>query len=162
MTLFCLPLCTCETHFHNKLKQIFVNKVKLLSSRFNSSLRTGGSSISPGDWGPSPSSGQHGRGLLSLPHHPTSSAREGGHTKDWYSCQVWSGVCTGEQAGWEGGKVRDRRAGEERERAVPFAFAGNIYRLYDTSVFCCWTLEQVRPWLILISLNIPAPGGRLI
>ena len=54
MTLFCLPLCTCETHFHNKLKQIFVNKVKLLSSQFNSSLRTGGSSISSGDWGPDP------------------------------------------------------------------------------------------------------------
>lgn len=49
----------------------------------------------------------------------------GGHTKDQYSSQVWSGVCAGERAGWEGGKVRDRRAGEERERAVPSVFAGN-------------------------------------
>ena len=28
--------------------------------------------------------------------------------------------------GWEGVKVRDRKAGEERERAVPSVFAGNI------------------------------------
>lgn len=52
--------------------------------------------------------------------------------------------------------------GRKEKGLFPLYLQVTFNRFYDTSVFCCWTLEQVRAWLILISLNIPAPGGRLI
>lgn len=142
MTLFyTATLCTCETHFHNKLKQIFVDKGKASLSRFQ--FQPEDREVFHLTWGlVTASSGQHGRGLLSLPH-PTSSAREGGHTGNWYSCRVVWGMYR-RASGVGRGKVRDRRAGEEREKGCSLCICRVAFRLYDTSVFCCWTLEQVQ------------------